>query len=129
MPNSKDKKINNPQINERIVMTRHALKLSQAKFAEKIKISTSYMGSIEMGIRRVNDRIIKIISMTFGINENWLKSGQGKMFDDIEDFKLNQLVSIFKKLDPSFQDYVIKQLDMLLELQGLKVIKRSGKST
>jgi hypothetical protein len=42
------------------------------------------------------------------------------MFDNIEDFKLNQVISIFKKLDPSFQDYVIKQLDDLLELQGIK---------
>jgi transcriptional regulator with XRE-family HTH domain len=98
--------------------------LSQAKFAEKIKISTSYMGSIEMGIRRVNDRLIKIISMTFGINETWLKSGQGKMFDDVEDFKLNQVVAIFKKLDLSFQDYVIKQLDMLMELQGQKTTRK-----
>jgi transcriptional regulator with XRE-family HTH domain len=105
---------------QRVVETRHALKLSQTSFAERIKISRGYIASIEMGNRRVNDRIIKIISMTFGVNETWLKSGQGKMFDDVEDFKLNQVISIFKKLDPSFQDYVIKQLDMLLDLQGIK---------
>jgi transcriptional regulator with XRE-family HTH domain len=116
----KTEKINDEQINQRIVEARHALKLSQAKFAEKIKISNSYIGSIEMGIRRVNDRIIKIISMTFGVNEVWLKSGRGTMFDNIENFKLNQVIVIFKKLDPSFQDYVIKQLDDLLELQGIK---------
>jgi transcriptional regulator with XRE-family HTH domain len=96
------------------------LELSQVNFAEKIKISSGYMASIESGIRRVNDRIIKIISMTFGINEVWLKSGHGNMFDGAEDFKLEQVVSIFKKLDPSFQDYMIKQLNMLLELQGIK---------
>jgi transcriptional regulator with XRE-family HTH domain len=114
MPN-KTKKIDDLEINQRIAASRHALGLSQVKFAEKIKISSGYIASIEMGIRRVNDRIIKIISMTFGVNEAWLKSGQGAMFDDIEDFKLNQVMSIFRKLDPSFQDYVIKQLDMLLE--------------
>jgi transcriptional regulator with XRE-family HTH domain len=115
------KKIDDREINQRIVEARHALDLSQAKFAEKIKISNSYMGSIELGNRRVNDRIIKIISMTFGVNEAWLKSGQGTMFDNVEDFKLNQVMSIFRKLDPSFQDYVIKQLDMLLDLQGIKL--------
>jgi transcriptional regulator with XRE-family HTH domain len=112
-------KIDDPQINQRIIEARHALELSQVKFAEKIKISSGYMASIESGIRRVNDRIIKIISMTFGINEVWLKSGRGNMYDDVEDFKLTEVVSLFKKLDPSFQDYVIKQLNMLLELQGL----------
>jgi transcriptional regulator with XRE-family HTH domain len=107
-------------INQRVVTARRALELSQAKFAEQIKISNSYMGAIELGTRRVNDRIIKIISMTFGVNEGWLKSGEGSMFEEVEDFKLNQLISTFRKLDPSFQDYVIKQLDILLELQGIK---------
>jgi hypothetical protein len=58
--------------------------------------------------------------MTFGVNESWLKSGEGSMFDDIEDFKLNQVISTFRKLDPSYQDYVIKQLDILLDLNGIK---------
>jgi transcriptional regulator with XRE-family HTH domain len=107
-------------INQRVVEARHALKLSQAKFAGEIKISKGYIASIETGLRRVNDRIIKIISMTFGINETWLKSGRENMFDNIEDHKLNQVIAIFKKLDPSFQDYVIKQLDILLELQGIR---------
>jgi transcriptional regulator with XRE-family HTH domain len=106
-------------INRRVVEARHALKLSQVKFAEEIKISKGYMASIETGLRRVNDRIIKIISMTFGINETWLKSGRENMFTNVEDHKLDQVIAIFKKLDPSFQDYVIKQLDILLELQGI----------
>jgi transcriptional regulator with XRE-family HTH domain len=112
--------IGDTAVNRRVIEARHALDLSQAKFAETIRISKGYMASIEMGIRRVNDRIIKIISMTYGINEIWLKSGRGKMFDGADDFKLNQVVSIFKKLDPLFQDYVIKQLAILLELQGIK---------
>jgi transcriptional regulator with XRE-family HTH domain len=107
-------------INQRVVDARHALDLSQAKFAERIKMSSGYLASIELENRRVNDRLIKNISMTFGVNERWLKSGEGSMFDDIEDFKLNQILSTFKKLDPSFQDYMLKQLDILLELQGIK---------
>jgi transcriptional regulator with XRE-family HTH domain len=113
-------------VNRRIADARHSLDISQAKFAEKIKISSGYIASIELGNRRVNDRMIKIISMTFGVNETWLKTGAGDMFDKVEDFKLNQVVSIFKRLDPSFQDYVIKQLDMLLELQGIRVKEAGG---
>jgi transcriptional regulator with XRE-family HTH domain len=112
--------IDEEAINQRVVTARHALELSQAQFAKRIKISSSYLGAIEIGTRRVNDRIIKIISMTFGVNEGWLKNGVGSMFDDVEDFKLNQVVATFRQLDPSFQDYVIKQLDILLELQGVK---------
>jgi transcriptional regulator with XRE-family HTH domain len=102
---------------KRIVELRHALDLSQAKFAEKIKISKGYIGRIEQGSRRVNDRIIRIIALTFGVNERWLQTGDGPMFVPVEDANLNLAVSLFKKLDPAFQDCGIRQLDMLLELQ------------
>ncbi|GHV75710.1 hypothetical protein AGMMS49942_05310 [Spirochaetia bacterium] len=108
------------KINERLIETRHTLGLSQAKFAESIKLSNGYIASIELNNRRVNDRIIKIVSMTFGINYEWLKNGTGNMFDKVDDFKLEQIVRIFKKLDPSFQDYVLKQFDSLLALQEIK---------
>jgi transcriptional regulator with XRE-family HTH domain len=106
------------QINQRIVAVRHTLDISQEQFAQGIKISQSHIASIETGTRRVNDRIIKLITMTFGVNEVWLKTGDGAMFDKADDFRLQQVVSSFKKLEPSFQNYVIKQLDLLLELQA-----------
>ncbi|GHT82526.1 hypothetical protein FACS1894137_01580 [Spirochaetia bacterium] len=58
--------------------------------------------------------------MTHGINYEWLKDGTGNMFDKVEDFKLEQIIRIFKKLDPSFQDYVLKQFDNLLALQEIQ---------
>jgi transcriptional regulator with XRE-family HTH domain len=106
------------QVYQRIVEARHTLNLSQEQFADGIKISRAHIGAIETGTRRVNDRIIKLITMTFGVNEVWLKTGDGAMFDKADDFRLQQVVSSFKKLDPSFQNYVIKHLDLLLELQG-----------
>jgi hypothetical protein len=60
--------------------------------------------------------------MTYGVSEEWLKNGSGAMFDGVEDFKLEQIISNFKKLDGLLQDYVLKQLDLLLEYQE----KRDG---
>jgi ribosome-binding protein aMBF1 (putative translation factor) len=108
------------KINERLIEARHTLGLSQVEFAENIKISNGYIASIEVKNRRVNDRIIKIVSMTYGINYEWLKNGTGNMFDKVDDFKLEQIIKIFRKLDPSFQDYVLKQFDNLLTLQEIK---------
>ncbi|GHV83358.1 hypothetical protein AGMMS50212_07130 [Spirochaetia bacterium] len=108
------------QINKRVFEARHTLGFTQAKFAAGLKINASYLASIELGNRRVNDRIIKIISMTYGVNEEWLKSGAGSMFDKIEDFKLEQIINNFKKLDGLLQDYLLKQLDLLLEYQDAK---------
>jgi transcriptional regulator with XRE-family HTH domain len=107
-------------INERIIDARKSLGLSQVKFAKGIKISNGYLASIELNNRKVNDRLIQLISTTFGINDEWLRTGQGDMFGKYDDFELEQLITIYKKLDSDFQHYVIKQLDVLLELQEIK---------
>jgi transcriptional regulator with XRE-family HTH domain len=114
----------NGTVESRILEARRALGMSQARFATGIKLSDGYIAKIEMGKRRANDRIIKIISVVYGVNEEWLKSGKGNMFDKIEDFKTEQIISIFRRLDPLFQDYVLQQLDKLLEIQG--VIKQKS---
>ncbi|MDR3302333.1 MAG: helix-turn-helix transcriptional regulator [Spirochaetaceae bacterium] len=105
------------ELNKRILDSRHALALTQIKFAEGLKLNPGYLASIELGNRPVNDRIIKLISMAYGVNEEWLKTGAGTMFDKIEDFKLEQIIHNFKKLDGLLQDYLLKQLDLLLEYQ------------
>jgi transcriptional regulator with XRE-family HTH domain len=107
-------------VNERVVQARKLLGLTQAKFAERIKISNGYIAALELGNRRVNDRIIRMISMNFGVSEEWLKTGAGECFDRIDDYKLEQVIGYFRKLDPCFQDYVLKQFDILLDLQNKK---------
>lgn len=53
--------------NQRVKQVRLALGLSQPKFAEAIAISKSYMAEIELGNRTVNERMIKLISLTFQV--------------------------------------------------------------
>lgn len=66
-------------INQRVKQVRQALNLSQAKFAKEISISNGYIAGIELENRNVNDRIIKLISATFNVNEHWLRTGEGDM--------------------------------------------------
>ena len=54
-------------INERIKQLRLDLGLSQARFAQDISVSAGYIASIELGNRRVNDRIIKLICTQYNI--------------------------------------------------------------
>jgi transcriptional regulator with XRE-family HTH domain len=100
--------------NQRILQVRQALGFSQKKFADGIKLSKTYQGNIELGLQPVNDRIIKLISMTYGANEDWLKTGMGDMFDKIEDHKLRQIIEIFKKLDANGQDCILEQLEVYI---------------
>jgi len=101
-------------INERIKHLRTSLQLSQAEFAKAIFISNGYIAELESANRKINDRIIHLISLTFGVSEAWLKSGTGNMFFTTPSEKLQRLTSLFNDLPPRFQDYVIIQIEQLL---------------
>jgi len=101
-------------VNERVKQLRASLKMSQTEFAKAIYISNGYIAEIELGKRRVNDRIIHLISLTFGVSEAWLKDGTGSMFFTTPAEKLQRLTSLFNELPPRFQDYVMIQIEQLL---------------
>jgi transcriptional regulator with XRE-family HTH domain len=99
----------------RIREARKALNISQKDFAKAICISNSYLADVENGYRKANDRIVKLASITFGISENWLKTGEGEIFYKSPDEKLTRLESLFNQLTPDFQDYILLQIEQLIE--------------
>ena len=103
------------RINQRIVQIRKALGYSQEKFAEGLRLSRSFQGGIEANHRKVNERLVKMICLNYGVDENWLKTGEGGMFDTAKDPRLERIIRNFNKMDPLLQDYVIKYLDWLVE--------------
>ena len=111
-------------ISKRIKHLRQILNLSQVEFAKAIYISNGYIAELECEHRRVNDRIIHLISLTFGVNEKWLKSGEGDIFYKTPGGKINHMMSSFNELPPQFQDYVILQIEQLLNITKGKEITR-----
>ena len=105
-------------INERIKNLRNTLKMSQSEFAKAIYISNGYIADLENNNRKVNDRITHLISLTFGINETWLKNGTGNMFYSTPSEKLRRLTSLFNELPLNYQDYVMTQIELLLATIG-----------
>jgi transcriptional regulator with XRE-family HTH domain len=102
-------------VNERIKLARKALKMTQPNFAKAIYISKGYIAELECEHRKANDRIVHLISLTFGISEIWLKGGTGDMFFKSPDEKLQRMTNLFNELPPKFQDYVIVQIETLLK--------------
>jgi len=105
-------------ISKRIRHVRQTLNMSQVEFAKAIRISNGYIAELECEHRKVNDRIIHLISLTFGVNEKWLKTGEGDMFFKAIGEKLQRMVSLFNELPPKFQDYVMLQIEQLLNVTG-----------
>ena len=66
-------------MNERLKNLRISLNLSQEEFGDRIGItSRSHISSLENGKRTLTDRIIKDICREFGVNELWLRTGEGE---------------------------------------------------
>jgi hypothetical protein len=56
------------------------------------------------------------------VNEIWLRTGEGEMFekDVTPDYKIAETVNVFKQLNPFFQDFVLEQMNKLLEYEKIE---------
>lgn len=122
-------------MNERIALVRKSLGLTQEKFAEQVGLSRNFMWMIESGTRVPSDRTISDICREFNVNETWLRTGEGEMFNHItrsekitafladitadegDDFK-RRFVEMLAELEP--EDW------KLLERMAEKLQKKEG---
>ncbi|MBQ6398221.1 MAG: helix-turn-helix transcriptional regulator [Oscillospiraceae bacterium] len=83
-------------MNERIKQIREEAKLTQAAFGEKIGISQNYVWMIETGQRTPGDRTIRDICREFGVNETWLRTGDGD--PAVSKTREQELAGLFRSL-------------------------------
>jgi len=111
-------------VNVRIKTIRKTLGLSQRAFCKGIFLSHSFYAQIESGTRKANERIYELISTKYNVNKDWLLTGKGEMFSGpTPNIELEQLIEIYKELDPLFREYIMLQIKQLLSVQ-----KRSKKT-
>jgi len=112
------------KIQDRLIAVREALGLTQRDFCKGIFVSQSYYAQIEGGKRPVNDRIIALVCSQYGASKEYLLTGKGEMFSkDLPDLQLQQLMEIFRELDPPFKEYIITHIKQLVE-----ALKKQGAS-
>lgn len=68
---------------DRIKELREYLGLSQAIFGERILLERSTISLIERQQRKITDRIMKDICREFNVNEEWLRTGEGEMLEQL----------------------------------------------
>ena len=76
---------------ERVKELRKHLGLSGEKFGEKLGVKRSAVSDIERGRNGLSEQNIKSICREFNVNENWLRHGEGEMFNSIESLSLDEL--------------------------------------
>lgn len=81
-------------MNKRIREIRECKNLSQTKFAEMLGMTRSMISNMELGLVDVPDYRIKSICKTYNVNEHWLRTGEGEMFNDEQPPSLDALAEL-----------------------------------
>jgi len=120
-------------INRRIKELREKIGLNQRDFSKLLSLSGGYIAGTEVNLRKVNDRLIKLIISQFGVSEEWLRYGNGEIFIKKKtDEKDARILSLFNDLPPHYQDVVLGTIDLLRkaresEIRSKKISPRRKK--
>lgn len=77
----------------RIHAVRAQADLTMAEFAKRIGMTTSSISLFESGKATPSDRTILSICREFSVNEHWLRTGEGEMFEQTRETVLDRLAS------------------------------------
>lgn len=72
-------------MDERLKELRKALGITQQEFADKLNTSRSNIASYETKKNFPSNAVISLICKEFRINEEWLRTGEGDMFQVVTD--------------------------------------------
>lgn len=73
------------KINEQLKDLRATLGITLEEFGKKVGITRSAVGRLEKGERNLTEQMIKSICREFDVNETWLRTGEGEMFELLTD--------------------------------------------
>lgn len=66
---------------ERIKLLRKHFDLTQQEFADRLKIKRTAIANYEKGRNDPIDAVVSLICKEFNVNEQWLRTGEGEMFN------------------------------------------------
>ena len=118
-------------IGERVKMIRKELGLNQTDFAKGLDLSRSRIGYIENGERSLTERTLNDIVREYGVNRDYILTGEGDMFINIEESE--EIINSVKSLCENDQEkakLVIETYKMFLDLdiEDKKLINAMVKS-
>lgn len=101
-------------MNKRIRQIRTEFDLSQAEFGKKIGISDAAVSKLESGKNTPSETTIKAICSEFGIQYQWLKTGEGPMIIPHQS-SIDELVDKYMKDDSELARCIMKSFARLPE--------------
>lgn len=113
-------------IGQRIKQIRNSKKLTQDDFAEIIGLTKNFISLIETGNRTPSDRTISDICRVFHVNEAWLRTGDGEMFEPVNrDAELAAFLGdIMKDEDDDYRRRLLSVLQRLDRIEDWELLER-----
>jgi transcriptional regulator with XRE-family HTH domain len=90
---------------------RQALGMTQQKFADGLRISSGALSKIEIEDRTPSDQLIHSLCVTYNVNEDWMRTGEGEMFNSTSDSALDKLCDEYG-LGPAHRALVAAYLEL-----------------
>lgn len=100
-------------MNERIKMIRLNHCLSQEEFGNRICIKKASVSRLESGDNNPSDRTVKLICQEFGVNEHWLRTGEG--LPDTIDSQEERFSKNIAKLQRTDNETIINWVNAIAE--------------
>ena len=97
-------------MNERIKELRKALGLTLEKFGECLGVSRAALSNIENGNRSVTDQMFRSVCREFSVNEKWLRTGEGDMFQIPDDEDAALVSEILENPDDKFYQMLLNMV-------------------
>lgn len=112
----------------RILKIRKDNKMTQDAFAEKLNLSKNFVWMLEKGERSASDRTIMDICREFNVHEQWLRTGEGEMYE-IPDDEIASVVSELLEEENPFYELIIGIMKTYqkLDTKSQELINNMGK--
>ena len=82
-------------MNERLKGARKALGFNQTDFGKRLGVTPGAISHLESGKNKLTEQLITSVCREFGINEAWLRTGEGEMRVTTTDGLVRQVVEAF----------------------------------
>lgn len=111
-------------VGDRIKVLRKALNYTQQRLADELGLKQNTVATYEMNKTTPSDRTISDICSKFNVNETWLRTGEGEMFNETTKAELlsmefGRLMRISTSEDPTEGEKLkLKLISFLAQLDS-----------
>lgn len=85
-------------LGNRFKQIRTQYKMTQKEFAESLGVTQTTISGIEKDAANPSLTLVKLVSLKYSINENWILNGAGEIFF-FSELRKDDILGLFHKLD------------------------------